>query len=167
MLSELQTNHIVKHYKLLVSNIKRGNRNTIRYLENEYKQYLGKLLLEIHGLPEIYKGDMVNGERHGKGCCIFVNGDMYEGDWISNRMHGWGEYYGNISAMIAFCGEWKNNNWIYEGEFYKNMFHGLGKYIHYNLYMESDGKYSWKQLVIECQWNNGRTEPPILTSDCK
>ena len=31
-------------------------------------------------------------QRHGKGKYLYENGDIYEGDWKNNKMHGYGQY---------------------------------------------------------------------------
>jgi radial spoke head protein 1 len=32
------------------------------------------------------------GQRHGYGVYMFANGDLYEGCWKYNKMHGFGQY---------------------------------------------------------------------------
>ena len=41
---------------------------------------------------EYYDGGL-NGEgmREGRGVCYYVNGDVYEGDWVKDKRHGRGK----------------------------------------------------------------------------
>ncbi|KAM6320492.1 radial spoke head 10 homolog B [Podargus strigoides] len=55
-------------------------------------------------LRNVYRGDFVNGERHGHGRFISASGTVYDGDWVHNKRHGKGKF--------VF-----NNGRIYEGEF--------------------------------------------------
>ena len=52
----------------------------------------------------IYRGNWINGKRHGKGTRKWKNGDIYFGDWINDKQHGKGTY------------KWKMGN-IYVGDF--------------------------------------------------
>lgn len=63
-----------------------------------------------------FKGDFVNGLRHGKGVEIFNNGDWFEGIFQNGRFHGFGTYF------------WKKDKAIYTGGFKNGFRHGKGKY---------------------------------------
>lgn len=44
------------------------------------------------------------GERHGKGKCVWVDGTVYEGEWLNNKKHGYGELK-------------RNDGFLYRGNF--------------------------------------------------
>lgn len=35
-----------------------------------------------------YVGDIVQGERHGRGTLIYASGALYSGEWAHNKKHG-------------------------------------------------------------------------------
>lgn len=37
-----------------------------------------------------YKGDLLNGVRHGRGKYSYDNGDCYEGEWYKDQRYGYG-----------------------------------------------------------------------------
>ena len=39
-----------------------------------------------------YKGQMVDGKKHGWGEMRWINGNYYKGFWIENKIHGKGLY---------------------------------------------------------------------------
>lgn len=39
---------------------------------------------------DIYEGNWVNGEKNGKGTAYFKNGDIYEGEWVKGLPDGFG-----------------------------------------------------------------------------
>jgi len=43
--------------------------------------------------------------RHGKGVQLFLNGDLYNGDWYHGKMEGKGGYYYSFE------------NYFYKGDF--------------------------------------------------
>ena len=63
---------------------------------------------------DIYEGDWVNNQMHGKGIYKFRNGDIYEGDRVNGKKHGYGTY------------KYKNGDY-YEGEWMNDKMHGKGK----------------------------------------
>ncbi len=71
----------------------------------------------IYENGDIYNGDYIDDKMNGKGVLEYNNKDVYEGDFLNNFKHGYGvmKYVnGNI-----YTGQWKNN--------YKN---GKGKIIY-------------------------------------
>ena len=42
---------------------------------------------------DIYEGDWIDDERHGKGTLSMANGDVYQGEWRNNLKHGPGTYF--------------------------------------------------------------------------
>jgi hypothetical protein len=74
--------------------------------EYNYGIYEGKgKYVYING--DVYEGDYKNGKKEGKGKYVFVNGNVYEGDWKNGVMEGKGKMVyinGNV-----YEGDWKNN----------------------------------------------------------
>ncbi|ORC87532.1 uncharacterized protein TM35_000211380 [Trypanosoma theileri] len=65
--------------------------------------------------PLEYTGDFHHTHhRHGRGMARYVNGDVYDGDWISNRRQGQGK-------LVTESGE------VYEGQWDRDERHGYGK----------------------------------------
>eukprot|EP01006_Ploeotia_vitrea_P053660 TRINITY_DN67806_c2_g1_i1.p1 TRINITY_DN67806_c2_g1~~TRINITY_DN67806_c2_g1_i1.p1 ORF type:complete len:180 (+),score=29.11 TRINITY_DN67806_c2_g1_i1:331-870(+) len=76
-----------------------------------------------------YTGDLTkDGMRQGKGTLKCVNGSVYEGDWLNDKLHGQG--------VVTFSSENR-----YEGEFKAGMRCGKGTYT-----WKSGAEYtgSWK-----------------------
>ena len=98
----------------------------------------GKGLRYNKEINHIYKGDFLNGLRHGngkdyrnnskyegefrkdkkcgKGKIIFDSGDTYEGEFNDNKFNGYGHYI------------WFKNGHEYEGNYLNGKFHGEGFY---------------------------------------
>jgi hypothetical protein len=55
----------------------------------------------------LYKGEMVNGERNGKGEMIYENGDIYNGNWINDERNGHGTM--NYAYGDRYDGNWEND----------------------------------------------------------
>eukprot|EP00659_Diplonema_papillatum_P016338 gene16338-25040_t len=91
----------------------------------------------------VYKGNWVDGARHGKGeLADPINGEsehVYRGDWIDDQKHGKGYYE---CPEHSYDGEWKNdcmhghgvlkfcNGDTYDGSFVNDVEHGQGKYTY-------------------------------------
>ena len=44
-------------------------------------------------IREEYNGETnYQGQRHGKGRYVFRKGDLYDGQWKNDKMHGFGKY---------------------------------------------------------------------------
>ncbi len=95
-----------------------------------------------------YIGEVLNGQRHGKGTLILANGDKYEGEWKNGQRHGKGIF---IEANGKYEGEWKNDKMhgngvftspdiSYEGEWKNGQMNGQG------ILVEKDGKYDGEFL---------------------
>lgn len=66
----------------------RHGRGKARYARGRvYEEDVG---YKSHGAA--YDGEWLHDKRHGKGVYHFQNGDVYKGDFVSNMMHGSGEY---------------------------------------------------------------------------
>lgn len=68
----------------------------------------------------VFDGDFVDGKLHGKGVCVFANGDVYRGDWRENARHGVGEYR-LAGDRGSYAGDWRDNRR-----------HGRGKFVDAN-----------------------------------
>ena len=64
-----------------------------------------------------YTGNYKDGMRHGVGRFVYPNGDIYEGEFFENKMHGEGSYTYKKSGDI-YSGSWvndkKNGRGVYE-----------------------------------------------------
>ena len=100
----------------------------------------------------VYEGNFENDALHGYGKKTWANGVVYEGNWENNLMHG----YGKIT--------WYNGD-VYEGNFENGARHGYGKFTWsdgsvYEGNWEKGaqhgyGKYSWSDgHVYEGKWEN-------------
>ena len=56
-------------------------------------------------MKEVYEGEKVEGRRHGYGTCYYEVGDVYEGQWEEGRLHGRGVLKFNNGTQ--FEGMWK------------------------------------------------------------
>ncbi len=89
-----------------------------------------------------YKGEYLNGMRHGYGVMTYLNGGVYEGQWSYNKQNGQGTY--------TFP-----DGKIYEGRWILNMRHGYGKI------KTNNGS------VIDIYWHNDKPISKILPTPQK
>lgn len=54
----------------------------------------------------VYKGDIVNGEKHGNGLLIYANGDSYKGEFQFDLPHGNGKFISKNGDNV-FKGIWQ------------------------------------------------------------
>ncbi len=144
------------------------NYEGVLYVGYFFKNKLnGKGLKYNPDKDNLYKGDFVNGKRHGFGIDIHKNskyegdfyldkkngngvielntGDVYKGEFRDNKISGYGHYI------------WKKNNHEYIGTFLDGKFHGDGYYKWgENQYFK--GKYinGVKEGKGEIGFNNGK-----------
>lgn len=64
---------------------------------------------------ESYEGDWIDDKMDGFGIYTYANGDIYEGEFKNNMHHGYGKYF--------FC-----DGSYYTGEWNNHKFHGSGRY---------------------------------------
>ena len=103
----------------------------------------------------IYEGNYHNDMRNGKGKIKFINtGDSYEGDFLDDKITGYGEYI------------WSNKQ-KYIGNFIDGMMNGKGKYTwpdgkeyegeYINDKREGQGKFKWKNGdIFEGTFHDGK-----------
>ena len=97
------------------------------------KKNLGKEI-DIKTNKILFKGQYLNGKRHGNGIEYNLKGKkIYDGNYNNGERSGKGKEYGEI-----------NNKLIYEGEFRKNKRHGMGK------------EYRVGILIFEGKYLNGK-----------
>lgn len=65
-----------------------------------------------------YTGDLVNGVRQGYGVMIFVDRNVYDGDWDGGKMHGIGQYkfWNNEKGQYTHCYKGQFNHGVREGK---------------------------------------------------
>lgn len=107
-----------------------------------------------------YDGFVQNGRHHGFGTKLFLNGDLYYGEWYQGEKRGFGIYV------------FKNGD-KYEGEFKGHTYHGIGKFtmsnkLHGNFGNQyigfyENGKQHGKGFIHFCDgeiyegiWDHGR-----------
>ncbi|KAF9733686.1 hypothetical protein PMIN02_002677 [Paraphaeosphaeria minitans] len=61
-----------------------------------------------------YEGSFRLGQRHGHGLYTFQNGDTYDGDWVANQQHGTGTFV-EATTGNTYTGGWKNDKKFGEG----------------------------------------------------
>jgi hypothetical protein len=88
-----------------------------------------------------YIGNVIKGIPHGPGKMIWIDGQVYEGEWKNGKMHGQGriafsvdderDYYKGYFEDDKFCGKgklcWKDES-NYDGEFQNGDRNGSGVY---------------------------------------
>lgn len=83
----------------------------------------------------VYKGEVKDKKRHGKGKMVWADGSVYEGDWLNGKRTGKGKMVWGADT------EWSGD--VYEGDFVNGKRHGKGRYAW------ADGN------VYEGDWVNG------------
>ena len=75
---------------------------------------------------------MRNDKRNGVGTFLYIDGSKYHGDWLDNKMNGFGTLcYPN--GKIAYEGEWRMDN-----------FHGKGK-VYNDEIVQFQGTYHYEE----------------------
>lgn len=84
-----------------------------------------------------YRGEMLDGKRHGKGSITYPDGASYEGDWHNDWRHGHGEY--KYTDGTWYKGQWEMGNRqgeglctyadgnMFQGSWVANLPHGKGQ----------------------------------------
>lgn len=60
---------------------------------------------DVDCFGNVYKGDYLNGKRHGNGLLVYANGDSYKGEFHFDLPHGRGKYISNDGGNI-YKGIW-------------------------------------------------------------
>lgn len=106
----------------------------------------------------VYKGELnEQGEREGWGKCTYLNGDVYEGEWIDDKFSD-GKYIWKNGEVYE--GHWAYNAWGYgvtHGVQEQGTFpHSRGKYTfkNGNLY-DGEWEYGYRDGVGTMEYANG------------
>ena len=102
---------------------------------------------------DVYEGDLVKGQRHGKGLFVWANGQSYNGQWVNDKALGQG------SVKFADGNQ-------YEGSVLDGTPHGQGRMLYasgdtytgnFNAGVpEGSGVYVWKNgQQYDGNWENG------------
>jgi hypothetical protein len=139
-----------------------------------FEDYITKINNAMAGSGEVQTGEYVGernaaGEREGRGEKVYADGDVYEGEWMADRMEGRGIY--RFADGAVYEGEWKAgekegrgieryaSGAVYEGEWKAGKEEGRGiyRYASGNVY-EGEfkaGKYEGRGTFL---YANGRIE---------
>eukprot|EP00808_Paulinella_micropora_P003421 g29939.t1 len=86
----------------------------------------GQGIKHVYASGAVYKGDFVNGQRHGRGVYTSKEGHRYEGQWLYDMRHGHGVQKFVTGGKDAkwtgtYVGHWSNNEKDGKGVFtYEN-----------------------------------------------
>lgn len=174
--------------EIYIGHFKNGKKDGFGTLSNSKDMYTGQwknnlLHGEVYnqGIYGEFKGNYVNGKRHGKGKIINKNGQVYEGQFKNGRIDGYGKmwhrdgkecegkYYG-YSLIEGLCDIEFDNNDKYTGHIKNNLPHGKGKWFDYKNKMIFDG--NWKEGNLVGMTNvlvkkAGRKSPIMLYNNIK
>ncbi len=98
------------------------------FREGNYHGY-GRLVLHERG--ENYKGNFLNGRKHGRGILWDDNNNVYIGQWRNDRRNGQGTQAFNVDGWYE---DRNTERWLaentenYTGEFRNDVFAGQGTY---------------------------------------
>ena len=67
----------------------------------------------------IYRGNWLDGKKHGQGTMVWDDGSKYEGGWVLDEFNGDGTYYYNNGDI--YVGEWKNGKNMVKEYFLGNL----------------------------------------------
>lgn len=71
--------------------------HTLNLRKCVYVYYLGRFQMSM---GDVYEGDFVDGKEHGYGVYIYSNGARYEGQFKEGMMHGLGEHCGLLGFPV-------------------------------------------------------------------
>ena len=84
---------------------KRGHTHKHLTMEEEMQFMIYKMITDLFDFEELkkkkhfaikrykeslYRGELVSGNRHGQGICVYEIGRIYEGEWVDDKRHGKG-----------------------------------------------------------------------------
>jgi len=85
-----------------------------------------------------YDGDLVDDMPHGRGRCVYNNGDIYEGEWKEGWRHGFG-----VLIESSGC--------RYMGQFFEDKMHGFG-----TMYFPQENGTDME--IISGQWSGDKVD---------
>lgn len=107
---------------------------------------------------DVYDGNWVYDKKEGQGKLTFNNGDFYDGDWKDDQFHGQGQF------------SYTQKKLAYKGQFERNLRHGFGLFtISENLVYLGNWKFdvqhgsgkifevinSQNSILLDGEWENG------------
>lgn len=69
-----------------------------------------------HANGDVYEGEWVDDKAHGFGTFVDTEGAKYTGEWVNDMQHGYGEE------------SWNKGTTKYIGQFYKGKKNGKGRF---------------------------------------
>ena len=132
-----------------------------------------------------YRGEMLDGKRHGKGSITYPDGASYDGDWHNDWRHGHGEY--KYTDGTWYKGQWEMGNRqgeglctyadgnMFQGSWVANLPHGkgqcrfaegslyrgefvMGKMHGFGTLIRHDGT-----IAFEGEWRDGEKVAPVVS----
>jgi len=79
---------------------------------------------------DIYEGEWLNGKRHGYGKMLYSDGTVYIGYWQNDKRQGYGSY------------QWPNHGSKYTGEWFNGQIHGNASITSGSLKIIATGEFS-------------------------
>lgn len=76
--------------------------------ENDNLHGNGKITYYSNLTSKQYQGNFVNNQKSGEGIEIYINDDIYNGQFKSNKRNGYGKLYSN-NGIIKYSGDWIND----------------------------------------------------------
>ena len=107
-----------------------------KYVAADMREAYGPISVKKWEDGKVYKGEFLDGKRHGRGSISYPDGSTYDGEWLDDLRHGQGVY--RYADGTQYQGNWVqgNRNGLgmcqysdgnkYEGEWQNNLPHGAG-----------------------------------------
>ena len=130
--------------ELILYSKTKDNENLNRFIESPYKEQP-----KYNWENGMYKGDIINGKRSGKGIFYYLDGDLYEGDFQDDKIQGYGVM--NMADGTMYIGEWSDFAFNGKGKLY----YSTGEYYEGNFV---SGNRHGKGVFIDPKVNGGRYE---------
>ena len=125
-------------YKNIAVNTEQNNKNVSHNTKNDIKRIKGEEIVKGEKTwPDgtIYKGELLDNLRHGKGVVIWPDGSKFEGEFLDGMYHGKGVMTWASGSKFEgeFCKDKRKKGTytfadgkVYKGEFLDDMCHGKG-----------------------------------------
>lgn len=73
-----------------------------------------------HPTRKVYVGEFKDDLFHGNGSFFYLDGGIYEGEWVAGKRCGWGKM--EFADGSIYIGEWFNDNRHGQGELLLRMY---------------------------------------------
>jgi hypothetical protein len=100
----------------------------MQHLKKNEKEHgdeqIAEFVMETFKFGSRYEGYKLNGMRHGQGKMFYQDAGMYDGEWVKDKMEGYGKLYyksGTFDLMlgkIAYEGMWLQDEFTGQGVLY-------------------------------------------------